>query len=625
MLELAHTVLIKNREGESYFKSGLVFCWCRSVSCESLSFLELFGKEIRSMKKLKCTLLMLLAVTRQFISCEPIPQFRHPAHIPQHRIPVFSQPSQRERVIPPPSYQREKFLISPPKERENYQPPSAPPGSSFFSGPEPHPPQSFTQQPLSTEPAQALSPLTLGQLPLEARPEFDNPDFTGPSLPEYTGSDFHEYDDQEEQREEFVPTFTEDEQTPEEGNENNQEEVVEERGSPVPQSSTILPEVHEPEIDHQEVTGEHREALNDREVQSHVTEVHHPVNSFEDSNRFEEQESQDIEFLSAPPQSHRRQNPAPRSPVHPNQIPVYRDRTQAQIAAIGGGGGIGTRQFLPNYNQQQGGTFDEEVEEDEEEEEPDRLSILLQNSKFSCVDKNNGYYADEEVQCEVFHYCQDRVKHSWLCPEGASFHQVHLICMPQSEDNICERSSTFHFVNDYLYKEIEGPNKTYADRYYPEGFQGGAGRAGARPETIQGSRDTVAGFKPTDQQHNSFPSPSRKRRPVTTFQDPIIYQPTAEATDTSPGHLFFAEQDDSERVHQATPSFHTPDHFPGQFDHQEPSFQAPHHFQGGGGIRNFASFHAPEEVRVGRPRPIHPQFQQGRRQGVFNRPIARIG
>ena len=43
--------------------------------------------------------------------------------------------------------------------------------------------------------------------------------------------------------------------------------------------------------------------------------------------------------------------------------------------------------------------------------------------------------------------------------------QVHLICMPRSEDNICARSSTFHFVNDFLYKEVEGErNGTYADR-----------------------------------------------------------------------------------------------------------------------------------------------------------------
>lgn len=56
--------------------------------------------------------------------------------------------------------------------------------------------------------------------------------------------------------------------------------------------------------------------------------------------------------------------------------------------------------------------------------------------------------------------------------------QVHLICMPPSSDNICQQSSQFHFVNDFLYRPINAeeaqtrPNVTirYADRYYPENY-----------------------------------------------------------------------------------------------------------------------------------------------------------
>lgn len=66
----------------------------------------------------------------------------------------------------------------------------------------------------------------------------------------------------------------------------------------------------------------------------------------------------------------------------------------------------------------------EEVEADEEREEPDRLAQLLQQSRFDCVGKQSGYYADQELACEVFHYCQDSVKHSWICPDGFTFHQV---------------------------------------------------------------------------------------------------------------------------------------------------------------------------------------------------------
>lgn len=64
------------------------------------------------------------------------------------------------------------------------------------------------------------------------------------------------------------------------------------------------------------------------------------------------------------------------------------------------------------------------LEEEKEIEEPDRLSELLPNSRFNCNQKNTGYYADQDLGCEVFHYCQENIKHSWICPEGFTFHQV---------------------------------------------------------------------------------------------------------------------------------------------------------------------------------------------------------
>lgn len=50
--------------------------------------------------------------------------------------------------------------------------------------------------------------------------------------------------------------------------------------------------------------------------------------------------------------------------------------------------------------------------------------------------------------------------------------------MPPGNDNICAKSSQFHFVNEYLYKpvnleeHINKPNVSlrYSDRYYPERF-----------------------------------------------------------------------------------------------------------------------------------------------------------
>ncbi|KAH9389023.1 hypothetical protein TYRP_008375 [Tyrophagus putrescentiae] len=116
---------------------------------------------------------------------------------------------------------------------------------------------------------------------------------------------------------------------------------------------------------------------------------------------------------------------------------------------------------------------EKKTEEDEEDKKPDRLALLLAESKFACNDLKNGYYADESVGCQVFHYCVDGVKHSWQCPENTVFHQIHLNCVPNTQD-ICRESSKFHVVNDYLHKELNerGPNNTvlYHQRFYPEGF-----------------------------------------------------------------------------------------------------------------------------------------------------------
>ena len=79
----------------------------------------------------------------------------------------------------------------------------------------------------------------------------------------------------------------------------------------------------------------------------------------------------------------------------------------------------------------------EQLEQELEEEEPDHLAILLEKSTFSCNERTTGYYADDTVDCQVFHYCQDNTKHSWICPEGilyihSSFIYLscpHLLCL----------------------------------------------------------------------------------------------------------------------------------------------------------------------------------------------------
>lgn len=95
----------------------------------------------------------------------------------------------------------------------------------------------------------------------------------------------------------------------------------------------------------------------------------------------------------------------------PTAAPIDRDYPQATAVRVGSSGRAPAR-----------GPTQEELEE--EKEEPDRLTLLLPQSRFDCVNKQTGYYADEDLNCEVFHYCQDNAKHSWICPEGFTFHQV---------------------------------------------------------------------------------------------------------------------------------------------------------------------------------------------------------
>ncbi|XP_076355232.1 uncharacterized protein LOC143249372 [Tachypleus tridentatus] len=125
---------------------------------------------------------------------------------------------------------------------------------------------------------------------------------------------------------------------------------------------------------------------------------------------------------------------------------------------------------VPQQSLEEDGNYDDE---EKQPTTPDPLSLLLADSKFSCSGKNDGYYADDSVNCRAFHYCTGGVSHSWMCPDNTVFHQVHLNCVPSSQD-ICDRSQKFYVVNDYLYKTLDhkGPNQTvrYYQRYYPEEF-----------------------------------------------------------------------------------------------------------------------------------------------------------
>ncbi|KAG0719395.1 hypothetical protein GWK47_000753 [Chionoecetes opilio] len=352
----------------------------------------------------------------------------------------------------------------------------------------------------------------IGHIPLNPRPSFETPEYEDPEdlttgyndegLPEdFTGE---------------LPGAFQDFESPEERTQAPASPREEQHPSPPPSHPIRL---HAPEVPdvtplqaeelqvqppssahHQEQQTQRHQFTQSYDSNQKIPKVQEPRQRISFPSQLKEETQDVVEVVTAPRPSRSPRPSRPSRPyrpysetpyqrtVHPNELPAYAQESnqydlEAQESREQYRVAYDYEDDLPQgYEDDLPQRYEDELLEDEEEEKPDRLSVLLLDSTFSCIEKKNGYYADEIVDCEVFHYCQDNVKHSWLCPEGASFHQVHLICMPRSEDNICARSSTFHFVNDFLYKELqpEGDrNKTYAQRYFPEGFEFGVAGTGS--------------------------------------------------------------------------------------------------------------------------------------------------
>ncbi|KFM57017.1 hypothetical protein X975_26865, partial [Stegodyphus mimosarum] len=187
--------------------------------------------------------------------------------------------------------------------------------------------------------------------------------------------------------------------------------------------------------------------------------------------------------------------PAPPAPVYEAPRPATQSAPPARRRASSSNSRANKNRAAPQ--QSLNGQAD-----DEEEPGPDPLTLLLEDSQFTCSGKNDGYYADDSVNCQVFHYCVGGAKHSWMCPENTVFHQVHLNCVPDAQD-ICAQSQKFHFVNDYLYKPVdyEGPNNTarYSQRYYPDGYVVGDPLVAPQEQTAR---------RPAPPQHQSYSAPA---------------------------------------------------------------------------------------------------------------------
>merc|ERR1712126_246558 len=79
------------------------------------------------------------------------------------------------------------------------------------------------------------------------------------------------------------------------------------------------------------------------------------------------------------------------------------------------------------------------------------LSIAPETS-FQCDGYIEGYYADTEAECQVFHICGNQgdtslVKYDFLCPNGTLFNQQYFICDWWFNVD-CSLAETFYSLNE---------------------------------------------------------------------------------------------------------------------------------------------------------------------------------
>ncbi|GFU15438.1 chitin-binding type-2 domain-containing protein [Nephila pilipes] len=81
---------------------------------------------------------------------------------------------------------------------------------------------------------------------------------------------------------------------------------------------------------------------------------------------------------------------------------------------------------------------------------------VIPKTSFLCSDQlyNPGFYADIETRCQVFHYCYEHRKESFLCPLGTIFNQPILSCDYWYSSN-CTTAPAYYYVN-----VKENPSKT---------------------------------------------------------------------------------------------------------------------------------------------------------------------
>ena len=70
----------------------------------------------------------------------------------------------------------------------------------------------------------------------------------------------------------------------------------------------------------------------------------------------------------------------------------------------------------------------------------DPLQAILPKVTFQCKGRSEGYYADADFDCEVFHYCKTSgFRFTFVCPKGSKFNQRQMTCDYEAKDNVCAK------------------------------------------------------------------------------------------------------------------------------------------------------------------------------------------
>ncbi|TMW50067.1 hypothetical protein DOY81_004877, partial [Sarcophaga bullata] len=129
----------------------------------------------------------------------------------------------------------------------------------------------------------------------------------------------------------------------------------------------------------------------------------------------------------------------------------------------------------------------------------------IPKTSFSCKSYGNGYFADMETDCQVFHICEEGRKISFLCPNGTIFQQSELTCDWWFKVN-CLGSSGFYADSTELL------NKQRVQRLKPavpvQGFNIVGGGLNIKPRTPAKGTGRSKSTNKSDRRIDSDEAPS---------------------------------------------------------------------------------------------------------------------